>query len=263
MGGSWNIPNTDSELGKSKCLAKGNQKKCPIKVIQTTTGVRLSLSESTCVSIHTYRTLFPPSKHLSPYSPPLWDFCAKLKGLGLVTGHWSSGLSSVLSLTWSSLILGPGTQETLLQASTDWATKDHLQDISNKEDKSKHKDSRNKDCGWRKRAAPFPTPYCVWWPQYTQNFEDFVKLSLKITDLWRLYTRWRRTANGKDRDQCLRVREIKKEVKERTKDTEQQGRDWETPTVLSGFGELLGRWRQKKLKQQKVHFLPEAASQFQ
>ena len=27
MGGSWDIQNTDSELGKSKWLAKGNQKK--------------------------------------------------------------------------------------------------------------------------------------------------------------------------------------------------------------------------------------------
>ena len=31
MGGSWNIPNTDSELGKAKWLAKGNPEEMPHK----------------------------------------------------------------------------------------------------------------------------------------------------------------------------------------------------------------------------------------
>ena len=64
---------------------KDNQKKCPIKVIQIATRVRLrdSPSESACVSIHTYCTLFPLNKHLLHYFPSLWKlFSAKLKGQG-------------------------------------------------------------------------------------------------------------------------------------------------------------------------------------
>ena len=145
MGGSWDIPNTDSEPGKSKCVAKGNQKKCPIKVIQTTTRVRLSLSESTCVSTHTYHTLFPPSKHLSPTlhlcgtSLQSWRVWALSLATGLVVraecSHWHNPAS----------ISGQEPKKPCFKPLQAGPTKDHLQDISNTEDKSTHKDSRNKE----------------------------------------------------------------------------------------------------------------------
>ena len=69
-------------------------KKCPIKVNQTTTMAQLSNSESACVSIHTYCTLFPPDKYFTCFTTFCLSgsyFSAKLKGQGLVTEHWSSG----------------------------------------------------------------------------------------------------------------------------------------------------------------------------
>ena len=48
--------------------SKESQEKCPIKVIQTTTRARLSLSEPAYVSIHTYCTLFPPNKHFTRFT---------------------------------------------------------------------------------------------------------------------------------------------------------------------------------------------------
>ena len=70
---------------------KENQKKYPIKEIQIATRVRLrdSVTESACVSIHTYYTLFP-LKHLLYYFASLWKlFAAKLKAL--VPDHWPCG----------------------------------------------------------------------------------------------------------------------------------------------------------------------------
>ena len=48
--------------------SKETCKKCPKKVIQTATRVRVSLSEPTHVSIHTYCTLFPPNKHFTCFT---------------------------------------------------------------------------------------------------------------------------------------------------------------------------------------------------
>ena len=59
MGGSLDIPNSDSEPGKSKWLAKGNQEEMP----HVSDGA--ILSESARVSIHIHCTLFPPNKHLT------------------------------------------------------------------------------------------------------------------------------------------------------------------------------------------------------
>ena len=58
-GGSWDLPNVDCEPVKSKWLAKGNPKKCPIKLIQTTLRAqyRDSPSESAHVSIQMHCTL--------------------------------------------------------------------------------------------------------------------------------------------------------------------------------------------------------------
>ena len=56
---------------KSKWLAKGNGKKCSIKVIQTegaTQQVRESPSESAHVSIHTHCTLFPLNKYFTCFT---------------------------------------------------------------------------------------------------------------------------------------------------------------------------------------------------
>ena len=62
---------------KSKWLAKGNRKKCSIKVIQTegaTQQLRESPSESAHVSIHTHCTLFPLNKYLLHYFPSFSKF---------------------------------------------------------------------------------------------------------------------------------------------------------------------------------------------
>ena len=89
MGWSWDIPNTDSESGQSKWLAKGNPEEMPqYKWFKLP---RISLSESTCVSIHKYCTLFPPNKPLFNYFLPLWAFFSAKQCQGLVTDHWSSG----------------------------------------------------------------------------------------------------------------------------------------------------------------------------
>ena len=94
-GGSWDIPDTDSEPGDSKRLAEDNLKKFPIKVIQTITQAWLRDSLNAAdMSIHTYCTLFSLKKHLLHHFPSLWDFFfspAKSKNQGLVTDHWSTG----------------------------------------------------------------------------------------------------------------------------------------------------------------------------
>ena len=98
---------------------KETWKKCPIKVIQTTTRARLSLSPPVCLSTHTVlfflliNTLLASLLYIS-----MWKFIStKLTGQGLVTGRWS------LVVWWSggfSLWLGT---EILLQAE---ATQDHF-----------------------------------------------------------------------------------------------------------------------------------------
>lgn len=65
---------------------KETWKKGPIKAIQTTTRVTLSLNPPVCV--HTYCTLFLLNNYASHCFPSLRKFfSAKLKGQGLVTGH--------------------------------------------------------------------------------------------------------------------------------------------------------------------------------
>ena len=58
MAGSWDIPNMDCESGKSKWLAKGKLEEMPHKSNSNALRAILSLSESTCVSIHVYCSLF-------------------------------------------------------------------------------------------------------------------------------------------------------------------------------------------------------------
>ena len=63
-------------------------KKCPIKMIQTTT--RAQLSEATCVSIHSTLFLLINALLVSLLSVPMWKFIStQLTGKGLVTDHWS------------------------------------------------------------------------------------------------------------------------------------------------------------------------------
>ena len=97
MEGSWDIPNTDSEPGKSKCVAKGNQKKCPIKVIQTNTRVRLSLSPPVCLPTHTILFFLLTNTclltlHLCGTSLQSWRVWALSLATGLVVrvqcSHW-------------------------------------------------------------------------------------------------------------------------------------------------------------------------------
>ena len=100
MQGPQDISNTISALGKIRRLVKGNQEEGPQRHDSShTTRVRLSVSEPTHVSIHTYCTLFPPpNKHLFNYFPSLWEFfSAKPKTQGLVTDHWPSSEDSVFS----------------------------------------------------------------------------------------------------------------------------------------------------------------------
>ena len=59
MGGSWDIPNTDSEPGKSKWLAKGNLEEMPhISDLNYHAGTTLSLSSPVCLATHTLLFFF-------------------------------------------------------------------------------------------------------------------------------------------------------------------------------------------------------------
>ena len=118
MGGPWDIPNTDSEPGKARWLAKGNMEEMAcISDSNSHKRVTLSLSSPVCLST---RTLFPPNKHLFHYFPSL---CGNsylhswwARTLLLPTGPWwSSGWDSALSLLQPNLSLWPGT-EILFQA---------------------------------------------------------------------------------------------------------------------------------------------------
>ena len=71
---------------------KENQKKWPIKVIQNHEGE--TLSESACVSIHTYYTLFLLINPLLVSLEAVFagiTFSTTLKSWDLVTDHWSCG----------------------------------------------------------------------------------------------------------------------------------------------------------------------------
>ena len=94
-GGLWDIPNVDSESGKSKWLAKGNleemahksHSKCHKGVTQ-----RLSLWAHTCVYLHVLYSFFPPNKH---FVSLLSIFCGNsflqsLRARAFVTDHWST-----------------------------------------------------------------------------------------------------------------------------------------------------------------------------
>ena len=81
----------DSGQANQNDCPKDTQKKCPIKVIQTTT--RAQLSQPARVSIDTCCILFPPKNtYLFYHFPTLWEFfSAKPKGQGLVTDPGFSG----------------------------------------------------------------------------------------------------------------------------------------------------------------------------
>ena len=64
QGESWDKPNMDSESTKQDNWPKETQKKCSIKVIQTTARAPLSAR----VSTHTYCTLFLPNKHFTCFT---------------------------------------------------------------------------------------------------------------------------------------------------------------------------------------------------
>ena len=88
MGGPWTKPVQPQNQAKHD-WSKETWKKCPIKVIQTTTR---TLSLWACpVYIHTYCTLFfLLINTLFHYFLSLWEFfSAKPKGQGHVTDHWS------------------------------------------------------------------------------------------------------------------------------------------------------------------------------
>ena len=87
------------------------------------TATRVQLSESTCVSLHIYCSLYLLINTLFPYFLSLWEFIsAELKGQGLTTGLvariWQLSLHDPTSVSsWE--------PETLLQASAAEATWDH------------------------------------------------------------------------------------------------------------------------------------------
>ena len=94
-GGLWDIPNVDSESGKSKWLAKGNleemahksHSKCHKGVTQ-----QLSFWAHTCVCLHVLYLFFPPNKH---FVSLLSIFCGNsflqsLRARAFVTDHWST-----------------------------------------------------------------------------------------------------------------------------------------------------------------------------
>ena len=65
-GGSWDVPNIDSETGKSKWLAKGDPEEMPhISDLNYHKGTTLSLSPPVCLSTC---ILFPPNKHFTCFT---------------------------------------------------------------------------------------------------------------------------------------------------------------------------------------------------
>ena len=97
------IPNTDCEPHKSK-WPKEIQKKYPTKVIQTTTKAKLrdslSLSESFCMSIHTYCILFPANKCFTFFTAShLYGNFISTKLCGLGPYHWSLVIGPVARLS--------------------------------------------------------------------------------------------------------------------------------------------------------------------
>ena len=64
-------------------LSKKTWKKCPIKIMRTT---RRSSSESSCVSIHTYCTLFPPNKRSICFTT--FRLCVEARFHMQLTGYW-------------------------------------------------------------------------------------------------------------------------------------------------------------------------------
>ena len=110
MGGPWNTPNTDSEIGRARWLAKGNPEETSQK-----SGLNchesLTLSEPVHVSIHTY--FFAPSKHFTHFTTShlyveIRSYTAG--GPGPSTGdwfRWPSGQDSVLTaLAWLQSLSG-------------------------------------------------------------------------------------------------------------------------------------------------------------
>lgn len=86
-------------------MARGNPEESPIKVVQTTMKVRLSLSLLMCLSTF---IVFPPNKHSACFT----TFCLHVgthlctaDGQGLVLGHWSLvvhwlGFSALAAAAW-------------------------------------------------------------------------------------------------------------------------------------------------------------------
>ena len=126
MGGSWDISNTASGLGKSKWLAQGNPEEMPHKSnwnCHEGATQPLSSSEPAHVSIQTYYTLFPLNKYflctcsVTQSCPTLcnpMDYslpCSSVHGilqtriLEWVAMHSSSGSSQPRDQTWVSLCL--------------------------------------------------------------------------------------------------------------------------------------------------------------
>ena len=65
-GGPWDIPNTNSEPGKARWLAKGKPEEMPHKSDSNyNEGATLPLSPPICLST---RTLFPPNKHYTCFT---------------------------------------------------------------------------------------------------------------------------------------------------------------------------------------------------
>ena len=112
MGEPWDIPNADSEPGKSKWLVKGNLEEMP-HISDSNYHAGTTLSPPMCLSTCTLFLLI--TLHLFHYFPSLWGFfSAKPQGQALVADHWSSGWDSVLSPPRPDLNHWPKT-ETLLQ----------------------------------------------------------------------------------------------------------------------------------------------------
>ena len=122
--GSWDIPNTDCEPGKSEWLAKGKLEEMPhISNFHCHLGTTQGLScESSCVFLHKYCTFFLLINTLLTLLLSILVeilFC-KTEGQGPFTDHWSSASDPVLSQPQPSLSLLLGTQ-TPLQPIAGWS----------------------------------------------------------------------------------------------------------------------------------------------
>ena len=99
MGGPWNKPDMDSESDKARWLDKGNLEEMP-HISDLNYHDCTILSESTCMSIHTYCILFPANKCFTFFTAShLYGNFISTKLCGPGPYHWSLVIGPVARLS--------------------------------------------------------------------------------------------------------------------------------------------------------------------